>query len=219
MLTLYGAMMSRAHRVVWMLKETGIEYRHVPTPFLNGATRTPEFLAINPNGRVPVIDDDGLVLFESMAINLYLANTYPSQLSPRTGREQALATQWSFWVVTEIEKPLLFAAANRFLFAPAERDEGEAVMALRRLRRPLSVLEAQLRRSSFLLGSQFGVADLNVSVVMTLMRLAGLELSEYPGVDAWLGTCLERPAAADWKGIEFRIPRPASPLGVLEMFL
>lgn len=219
MLTLYGAMMSRAHRVVWMLKELGVEYRHIETDFLHGGTRTPEFLAINPNGRVPALDDDGLLLCESLSINLYLASKYPTSLSPEGQQEQALATQWSFWVVTEVEKPLLLAAANRFLFAEPERDAVEAEMALARLDRPLTVLEAHLRRSPHLLGERFTVADLNVAAVMTLLRLAKIELPRYPALDAWLSRCLERPSARDWKGISFRIPRPSSGLGMLKMFV
>lgn len=219
MMTLYGAMMSRAHRVVWMLEELGVEYRHVETDFLHGGTHTREFLAINPNGRVPALDDDGLLLCESLSINLYLATKYPSPLSPASLREQALITQWSFWVVTEIEKPLLLAAANRLLFAEAERSAVEAEMALARLDRPLGVLDAHLASKSFLVGERFTVADLNVAAVMTLIRLAKIGLQRYRAVDDWLTCCLERPSARHWKGIEFRIPRPDSALGMLKMFV
>ena len=126
MITLYGAMASRAHRVVWLLNELGLAYRHVPTPFLDGSTRQPEFLAINPNGRVPALDDDGLLLCESLSINLYLAKQYggggADTLAARDLREDTLATQWSLWVVTEVEK-LLLASAHRKLFNPEGRDE------------------------------------------------------------------------------------------------
>ena len=97
MLTLYGAMASRAHRTVWMLKELALPFVHVSTHFMDGSTHRPEFLAVNPNGRVPVIDDDGFIVFESMAINLYQAKKHGGPLAPATLREDAHATQWSFW--------------------------------------------------------------------------------------------------------------------------
>ena len=105
MITLYGAMNSRAHRVVWMLKELALPYAHVPTPFTDGSTHRPEFLRINPNGRVPALDDDGFLLHESMAINLYLARKHGGPLAPAGLVEEALATQWSFWVVTKLARP------------------------------------------------------------------------------------------------------------------
>ena len=219
MLTLYGAMASRAHRTVWMLKELGIAYHHVPTGFLDGSTRRPEFLAINPNGRVPVIDDDGFILFESLAINLYLAKKHGGPLAPASVREDALATQWSFWVTTEVEKPLLFASANRKLFAPDSRDEEQAQMAIGKLDRPFKVLDAHLAQQPWLLGERFTVADLNVATVMDLAPQCGISLQAWPAVNAWHQRCLARPAAADWKTVSFSIPRPPTPLGLLRMFV
>ena len=154
-LKLYGSTISRAHRVMWMLKELEVAFEHIPTNFLDGSTRHPDFLKVNPNGRVPVIDDDGVVLFESMAINLYLAKKHPTAISPADRVEDALATQWSFWVVTEIEKPLLLAAANSFLFEEALRNEEERQMALRKLDRPWTVLEKSLSRSPLFDGRTF----------------------------------------------------------------
>ena len=219
MLTLYGSMASRAHRVVWMLRELGVPYEHVPTAFQDGSTRQPAFLAINPNGRVPALDDDGLRLFESMAINLYLAKKHGGPLAPADLREDALATQWSFWVVTEVEKPLLLASANRRLFAEGSRNEEEGQMALGKLDRPFKVLDARLQHRPHLLGERFTVADLNVASVMELAPQCGIALDAWPRMSAWLRRCLERPAAADWKTVSFSIPRPPTPLGMLKMFV
>jgi glutathione S-transferase len=219
MITLYGAMASRAHRTVWMLKELNLPFAHVPTHFMDGSTRKPEFLAINPNGRVPVIDDDGFIVFESMAINLYLARKHGGPLAPAGLHEEALATQWSFWVTTEVEKPLLFASANRALFASRERDEEQALMAIGKLDRPFKVLDAHLAERRWLLGERFTVADLNVATVMDLAPQCGIPLDAWPRLQAWHRRCLERPTAADWKDVKFSIPRPPTPLGLLKMFL
>ncbi|WP_315755603.1 glutathione S-transferase family protein [Bradyrhizobium sp. SZCCHNRI2007] len=219
MIRLYGSMHSRAHRCAWMLKELAFDFEHVPTGFTDGSSHTPEFLKINPNGRVPAFVSDEISLFESLAINLHLARRYRSDLSPATLDEDALVTQWSFWVVTEIEKPLLLAAANRVLFDADKRNADELRIALTKLGRPLGVLDRHLTDKPYLVGGRFTVADLNVAAVMTLARLGSLDMSPWPHVDRWLDRCLERPAAADWKTISFRIPRPESALGILAMFV
>jgi len=219
MITLYGHCHSRANRCAWMLRELGVPFTHVPIPFQDGSTRKPEFLAINPNGRVPALDDEGLVLFESLAINLYLARKFGGPLSPATLREDALATQWSFWALSEIEKPLLLAAANLKLFDDDKRDLGEVESAIRKLSRPWGVLEAHLAQRPYVLGDRFTVADLNIAAVMTLVITAGVNIDGWPRVKAWLNGCLYRPAATDWRGVEFRIPRPVDDKGVLAMFV
>lgn len=212
-------MASRAHRVVWMLKELGLEFEHIQTNFMDGSTHKPEFLAINPNGRVPVIDDEGFVIFESMAINLYLANKYPGPLIPACLQENTQATQWSFWVVTEVEKPLLFASANLALFPLASRDEEQALMAISKLERPFNVLNTYLKDRQYLMGNRFTVADLNVATVMDLAPQCGISLDAWPRVKAWHERCLGRPAASDWVDIKFSIPRPPTTLGLLKMFI
>ena len=200
-------------------EELSVPYEHIPTHFLDGSSHAPAFLKVNPNGRVPAIDDDGITMFESLAINLYLARKHPGPLSPAGLVEEGLATQWSFWVVTEVEKPLLLAAANLFLFKPEARDADEAHMALAKLDRPFKVLDAHLSRQTWLLGDRFTVADLNVAGVMDLIPQAGVPIDAYPHLKRWLGACLERPAADDWKTVEFTIPRPPNALGVLKMFV
>lgn len=219
MITLYGAMASRAHRCVWMLKELGLAFDHVPTHFMDGSTRKPEFLAINPNGRVPVLDDDGFIIYESMAINLYLAVRYRGALAPSGLQEEALAAQWSFWVVTEVEKPLLLASANRRLFAEASRDEEEAQMAINKLDRPWRVLDAHLSGRDYLLGDRFTVGDLNVATVMDLAPQCGIALDAWPHLREWHERCLARPAAVDWKDVRFSVPRPPTAQGMLKMFV
>lgn len=219
MLKLHGEMASRAHRTVWMLKELGVPFVHEPTSFTDGSTRRPEFLALNPNGRVPVIDDNGFIVFESMAINLYLARKHGGPLAPASLQEEALATQWSFWVVTEVEKPLLFASANRTLFAPGSRDEEQAQTALAKLDRPFKVLDTHLAKQPWLLGSRFTVADLNVATVMDLAPQCHIALDPWPHMHDWHRRCLSRPAAADWRHVSFSIPRPPTLLGLLAMFL
>src|SRR4029450_5277358 len=104
MLRLYGAARSRAVRTLWMFGELGLNYGHKDYLPRAPETRTPEFRALNPNGRVPVIDDDGFVLSESMAINFYLAKNHKSPLYPSDPRNEALAWQWSLWETDRLDR-------------------------------------------------------------------------------------------------------------------
>src|SRR5215472_18407626 len=116
-LKIYGIALSRAGRTLWMAEELGLRYEHVKTTF-TGGTRTPEYLKINPNGHIPAIDEDGFTLWESMAINLYLAKKHGAgRLYPTGLQDEARAWQWSFWGMTEVERPAMTALFNRVVLA------------------------------------------------------------------------------------------------------
>jgi glutathione S-transferase len=195
-LKIYGVARSRAARVLWMAKELGLDYEHIRVDFATGDTRRPEHLARNPNGHVPVIDDDGFILWESMAINLYLAKKYDkSGLHPARPEDEARAWQWSFWGMTGVERPLLTALLNRAVYPEREQDTAAADDAERSLAQPLGVLDGALSHSAFLLGEQFTVADLNVASILAWARPAQIDVSPFPKVAEWLKNCAERPAA------------------------
>ena len=191
---IYGIPQSRAARCLWMARELGIPVENVPVDFR--ATRdSPALMRANPNGRIPALEEaDGFALFESMAINLYLVRKYGAggPIAPATLEEEALATQWSFWVMTEIEKPVLTLLLHAVGMAPAPEEALAA--AQKALAQPLGVLEQHLAGRDWLLGDRFTVADLNVASVMAWTKPAKLDLSAWPRVQAWLGRCLGRPA-------------------------
>jgi glutathione S-transferase len=195
MIRLYGVPLSRAGRSLWMLEELGVPYEIVPTHFANGDTRKPEYLALNPNGHIPTLQDGELVLWESMAINLYLARRYDKGLWPKSTADEGRAYQWSLWSMTELEAPLLAYLLNTIVLPKEQRDPAKAAAALTQLAKPLDVLEGALAGRSVLASDAFSVADLNVASVLSWARMARLDLSKWPRVDAWLGRCLERPAA------------------------
>jgi glutathione S-transferase len=196
-LKIYGVARSRAARVLWMAKELGLDYEHVKVDFATGETRRPEHLALNPNGHVPVIDDDALILWESMAINLYLAKKYGAGgLYPSRLEDEARAWQWSFWGVTEVERPVLTAMMNRAIYPESQRDPTAADAAEKTLAQPLGVLEGVLARTAYLLGGNFTVADLNLASILAWARPARIDMSAFPKVAEWLTNCAERPAAS-----------------------
>jgi glutathione S-transferase len=195
-LTIYGVARSRAFRTLWMAKELGLDYEHVKVDFATGETRTATHLALNPNGQIPVIDDDGFILWESMAINLYLAKKHSAgRLYPTRLEDEARAWQWSFWGMTEVERPVLTALFNRAIRPEHERDSVAADAAERTLAQPLGVLDGALGRSANLLGDNFTVADLNVASILAWARPAQIDMSPFPKVAEWLKNCAERPAA------------------------
>jgi glutathione S-transferase len=195
-LKIYGVARSRAFRTLWMAKELGLDYEHIKIDFATGETRTPAHLALNPNGHVPVIDDDGFILWESMAINLYLAKKYGRDgFYPPRLVDEALAWQWSFWGMTEVERPVLTALFNRAILPENERDPAAADAAEKTLAQPLKVLDGALGHSPHLLGGKFTVADLNVASILAWARPAQIDFSPFPKVAEWSRNCAERPAA------------------------
>jgi glutathione S-transferase len=194
MIKLYGSSMSRAARSLWALEEVGAKYEHSPLGF-TGETRQAEYLKINPNGHVPALDYNGTIVWESMAINLYVAEKHgETPLWPATVEGHAACYQWSFWGVTEVETPLLDIFFNRVTLPADQKNEKTALAAIEKLKVPLKVLDDHLRKSDYLLGKEFTIADLNVASVMVLAPMLQLDLSATPTAQKWLQTCLGRPA-------------------------
>ena len=193
---LYGMAQSRAFRSVWAMEEVGIDWEHRPIHFGKDA-KTDEYLAVNPNGRIPALVDGDVVLFESMAINLYLAERYGKGLYPDTVEGRAQAYQWSVWGISEIE-PLQMQIVVEKFFTPDEKKNPKVVpRAERGLERPLKVLDAHLADREYLLGDAFTVADLNLAGVMQLLGgMAGFDYSAHANVQRWADACYARPSFA-----------------------
>ena len=193
--TLYGTAKSRALRSVWAMEETGIDYEHVPTHYFNDS-KTDEYLAVNPNGRIPALVDGDLKLFESMAINLYLTKRYGGALYPADAAGEAQAWQWSVWGISEIE-PLQMQIVIQRMFVPEDqRDSAVIDGAMEGLQRPLKVLDAHLADRANLLGDAFTVADINLAGVMNLMNMVQIDVSGHANVKRWMDACYARPAMA-----------------------
>jgi glutathione S-transferase len=193
-LRIYGVARTRAFRALWVAEELGLDYEHLPIEIGEAGARTPEFLAINPNGRLPVIVDDGFVLFESLAITLYLAKKHAAgTLYPDTPHGEALAWQWSFWAIGEVDRGVNIWSLHAVRLPPAERDAALRAEALKVIAAPFRVLDAALAKTPYLLGDDFTVADLNVAAVIS--RAVDMDLSHVLHLKAWLDRCLERPAA------------------------
>jgi glutathione S-transferase len=195
-LKIYGIARTRAFRALWMAKELGLDYEHDPVEIGDAGARTPEFLAINPNGRLPVIADGGFVLFESLAITMYLAKKHsPGRLYPASLEGEARTWQWSLWAVTEVDRGVNIWSLHAVRLPEPERDAGKLAEALKVLVAPFKVLDAAVSATPYLLGNDFTVADLNVAAVVS--RAIEMDLGTTPNLKAWLTRCLDRPAARE----------------------
>jgi glutathione S-transferase len=191
-LRIYGIARTRAFRVLWIANELGLDYEHVPIEIGPGGARKADYLAINPNGRLPAIADDGFILWESLAITLYLAKKH-DRLYPTTLEGEAKAWQWSLWAVQEVDRGVNIWSLHARRLPVEDRDPQRLVEALKVLEGPFKVLEAALAGGAYLLGEDFTVADLNVAAVIS--RAVDMDLAATPRLAAWLERCLERPAA------------------------
>ena len=193
MLRIYGSAKSRGVRVLWMAGELGLAYDHKDYLPRAPETRTPEFLALNPNARVPVIDDDGFVLSESMAINLYLAKKHRSPLYPSDPKHEALALQWSLWETDRLDRQIVNYVRHTKDLPEAERKPEVADATWKEVVPAFDVLETGLAKSEWLAGPAFSVGDLNVAGA--LYRALFVDIKKWPRMQAWLNRCWERPAA------------------------
>ena len=191
-LRIYGVARTRAFRALWIAEELGLDYEHIPIEIGPAGARQPDYLAINPNGRLPAIEDGGFTLWESLAITLYLAKKH-GRLYPTTLEGEAKAWQWSLWSVQEVDRGVNIWSLHAVRLPPEDRDPQRLNEALKVLAPPFKVLDGALAGRSYLLGDDFSVADLNVAAVVS--RAIDMDLSATPRLGDWLERCLARPAA------------------------
>jgi glutathione S-transferase len=203
---IYGVLRSRASRNIWLLKEIGLAYEHVPViqhgrlpvPKPRNApmsTQSPAFRKINPNGQIPTMEDGKLVLHESLAINLYLAKKYGGRLGPANLSEDGQMTMWAVWAMTECEPHTINILYHRFYKPVAERIPALADAAVIALARPFSILEAHLKeKGGYMVGRRFSVTDINLAEVLRYAQIAPELFAKRPHLKAWIEKCQARKA-------------------------
>jgi glutathione S-transferase len=201
MLTLYGCYRSRASRPLWLLHEIDIPFIHVPViqayrlgdPLaadapLNTASRA--FREINPQGEIPAMEEDGLILTESMAIATHIATAHGRDRGPVGEAENAMTDQWGYFAVTGLEPAgldIYYTYADRI----ADTPEGQRRIAAAtdRLAKPLKRLEAHVRGREWLIGQRFTVADIMVAECLRYGATHKPLLAPFPDTQAWLNRC------------------------------
>lgn len=192
---IYGVPRSRTIRTLWMAHELGIPFELVEVPPGAEGSRKPEYLRLNPNGQVPFIEDQGLILSESLAINLYLAKKHGAPMGPRDLAEDGQMTMWGFWAVNEIEPNALIVLRNSAELPVEQRSSAALGAALNALNPPLRVLDKKLAEGGgYLVGRRFTVADLNTISCLFYLRFSPQALADKPAVRAWYEAGMARPA-------------------------
>jgi glutathione S-transferase len=196
MIIFYGAPMSSAARTHWMLEEVGVPYEYKRVSIRDGDTKKPEFLKVNPGGKIPVIQDGTVTLTESMAINFYLAEKYGKGLMPTDVVERAHVYEWTFWAMSNVQPLFLDIMLNTMIRPEAERDPKAIERAREQIPAYLSVLNDALKGKEYLVGNRFTVGDLNAASVLGLGGFVGVDLAAYANAQAWLNRVHARPSFA-----------------------
>ncbi|MBK07579.1 MAG: glutathione S-transferase [Deltaproteobacteria bacterium] len=193
MLTCYGSKNSRSLRVVWALEEAQAPYEYKYVALMKGEGRSPAFLAINPGGKVPALQDGEFILTESAAICNYIGALYPdAMLVPTEAKARALYDKWCFFAMSELEQPLWTFAKHTFAIPEKYRVPEVKETAKWEFRVACKVLEAGLQDKPFILGEQFSMADILLSHSLAWATFSQLELPET--LAAYAARMSERPA-------------------------
>jgi glutathione S-transferase len=165
LIKLYGIPQSRAMRCLWMVGETGQPYELIPVVTTNGKITDPDLRRVNPNDKMPALVDGDVRIFESLAINIYLAEKYAPELRAKSPAEAGAFAQWSLWAANEIEQASMDWATHAFLRPEDQRDAKIAAAAKAKIDRALGILDGALKDRDWLVGNRFTVADVNVASV------------------------------------------------------
>jgi glutathione S-transferase len=198
-LVFYYAPMSTATVTHWAIEELGVPHEKVQIDLSAGENKKPEYLKLNPNGKVPLLVHDGKPIFESLAILIHLGETFgvAKELFPPPGLERAEAIQWMTWVQVTVGEAVSRLLRNTSDRIPAElRNEKAGQAAKADIEALLKILDDALAGKEYLVGGRFSLADLQVSSWMTYFRHFGFDLTPYSNIGAWAARCTARPAFA-----------------------
>jgi glutathione S-transferase len=193
----YYAPQSSAVRTTWALEELGVPCERKLVDLAAKGTREPWFLEKNPNGKVPVLEVDGVPLFESTAILLYLGEEYgvDAGLFPVPGLERGLVYQWMVWGQATLAEAVWRYARNISPLIPDDQKNAKAAEAAREdVNVALGVLDGALSGREYLVGHSFSFADLAVAGFLGWLQFMGLSYADWPNVSAWGARCQARPA-------------------------
>jgi glutathione S-transferase len=198
-MTFYYTPMTSATRVHWALEELGVPYEKKKVDLSAGEQKTPAYRKLNPNAKVPLLVDDGVPIFESLAILLHLAERYgvDKGLFPAPGLERAQAFKWMAWATASLGDAvgrILRNTSDRF--PEAERSAAQGAKAREEAQALLGILDEALAGREYLVGSSFSLADLAVAALLPFAARLGVDATPHKNVTAWLGRCTQRPALA-----------------------
>ncbi len=201
MLTIYGSPKSSSGRCFWCLEEAGVEYTAKSIDFRAGEHKSEAFLKVNPNGKVPALTDGDFTIWESLAINNYIADAYKPELLGNSAQERGLVSQWSIWSVADLQVPMI-QAFIQLVFVPEERRDAEVIKAaFEKLPAMLNTLENALDGKEYLVADRFTLADLNTAFVVAICDDIKFDLSAYGNINQWRERIAQREATQRYKAL------------------
>jgi glutathione S-transferase len=195
-LKLYEFAPTRSIRARWTLQELEVPFDSVSIDLRKGENRSPAFLAVNPAGKLPVLVDGDMVLTESIAIVLYLAERYPEQkLIPNDLGERAQLNRWLLFTTTELEQPLWRISRHTFLYPEEKRLPAEVALAREDFAGMARVIEEHMDGREFVVGDHVTVGDFVLAYTLDWANLVNL-LDGLPRLKAYMERMYARPRAA-----------------------
>ncbi|OXI36386.1 glutathione S-transferase family protein [Burkholderia aenigmatica] len=192
---LYGFAGTRSQRALWGLKELDADFEFISVNLLQGEHKRPEFLRLNPAGKVPVLVDGDLVIPESAAIVLYLADKYPEKaLLPVDPALRAEAYRWVMFAVTELEQPLWRITRHSFIYPPEKRSPADIELAREDFKTMAAILDKHLEGRAFIVGDTLTVADCVTAYLIDWAGECNL-IDSFPQLRAYLERLYARPKA------------------------
>lgn len=196
-LKFYYTPMSSATRIHWALEELGVSYEKIRVDLAAGDQKKPEYLALNPNGKIPLLVAEGEPIFESLAILLYLGERYgvDKGLFPTPSMSRAIAFKWMAWgSVTLTEAIFRYMRNTSERFPADERNAKAGETAKNDIHTALGILDNALAGKDYLLGSDFSLVDVSIVSLIPFLARFGIDTGSYANLNAWVGRCMTRPA-------------------------
>lgn len=191
MIKIYGSVSSSAGRSIWTAEETGQPYEVVPVDFKNQEHKGEAYLKLNPNGKVPVMVDGDFVMWESMAINTYLAEKYKPELLGSSVEQHGHVYQWSYWAIANLAHSVEILSIQKWRQTP---DNEETAKAHTDIARFLPILEGALVGKDHLVGDVFTLADLNTASIIGALMWLQMDMTACPNILRWFSAISQRPA-------------------------
>ena len=197
MLKIWGRRNSvNVQKVLWCAAELALEYERIDAGLQFGNNKEPWYLALNPNGRVPLIQDGELTLWESNTIVRYLCATHNNRgLYPRDPRERAVAEKWMDWQLSTLARPVSIVFQNLVRTPPDARDLGAVAACTAEANEAFTLLDRHLHAQRFVGGTQFSMGDIPVGALAhRWLALDAVERPPWPALERWLVALGARPA-------------------------
>lgn len=186
---------SNVQKVTWLMEELSLPYHRTDLGGPFGGLDKPEYKALNPNAKIPVIDDDGFILWESNAILRYLAAKAKAEaLWPSEPKARAAADKWMDWQQTTLMADFLVLIIGLVRTPPDKRDNTAIEAARQRLATSLTILEAQLQKTPYVGGTSFTIGDIPSGIWAWRWFELPIARPAFPAIEAWYKRLQQRPA-------------------------